>query len=434
MLSKCANPVCTSVFRYLHEGRLFLVNKASALSLTQSGSDDSQAERFWLCDTCARQMRIAWNGDGLQLVGLRPNNKTGVRRAAQKAAWREHWQDQARTQNGIDAGIKAAPSAAGKEDTMSTVEEVKENLCPSRFQHILVATDFSEASRRALSDALALAAQHDASLTVLHAIAPEPAVINFEKAAELGRSRQEAQRQMRQFLSDIGPHHNIEHILLRNGPVAKVLEAVIREEEIDLLVIGTRGRGGLRKLALGSVAEELLRLAPCPVLTVGPKAEMKKLAQAAEFRTILFATDFGQASQKALRLALSLAEVNQGQIILLHMLPPVIAASAGVYAFSPSSAVAEEVQTWRATARTDALHQLKACIPPDTKLAQEAEYIVEAEFLPEGVLRAATVRKADLIVMGANHVVSPRAAAHYPWSLVHEVVRDACCPVLTVAA
>ena len=49
-----------------------------------------------------------------------------------------------------------------------------------------------------------------------------------------------------------------------------VLASVIQRKNVDLLVLGTRGRGGLKKLALGSVAEEVLRLAPRPVLTIGP--------------------------------------------------------------------------------------------------------------------------------------------------------------------
>lgn len=433
MLSKCANPGCSSIFRYLHEGRLFLVNKTSATTLAGGAAEFSPSERFWLCDTCSRRMRIAWDGSAIQLVGVRPQTKSGAWRAAQLAPCRGYWRDQARTEDGRHCECETARTKPGKEVFMPALAELKNNQIESCFHHILVATDFSEASRRALSDALALAAEYNAPLSVLHAIPPEPGLLNLESPAELNLGRQEAQRQMKDFLSDIGPHHNIERIFLRNGPVAKVLDSVIREEEIDLLVIGTRGRGGLRKVALGSVAEELLRLAPCPVLTVGPKAELETSVKAGEFRTILFATDFGQASQKALTLALSLAQANQAKLVMLHMMPPAVAAGAGLYAFSPATALAEELQTWRSTAHADALKRLKEAIPPETKLAQEPEYVVETEFMPEGVLRAAVSRKADLIVMGANRAFSARAAAHYPWALVHEVVKDAPCPVLTVA-
>ena len=80
---------------------------------------------------------------------------------------------------------------------MPAVAELKDNRIASCFRHILVATDFSEASRRALSDALALAAQHNAPLSVLHATPPEPALINLESPAELDLGRQVAQRRMK---------------------------------------------------------------------------------------------------------------------------------------------------------------------------------------------------------------------------------------------
>ena len=60
------------------------------------------------------------------------------------------------------------------------------------------------------------------------------------------------------------------HTLLQQCPVWDVLASVIQRESVDLLVLGT-GREGLKKLALGSVAEAALRLAPCPVLTIGPQ-------------------------------------------------------------------------------------------------------------------------------------------------------------------
>jgi nucleotide-binding universal stress UspA family protein len=433
MLSKCANPDCSSVFHYLHEGKIFLVTKVAVAPLAALVTDSLPTERFWLCNTCSRKMRIAWNGSAVELVALRQDTKSGTWQAAQSVPRRDYLQDHATAEPGLGLGYAAAATAPGKEGFMAAVAELNEKRTESCFRHILVATDFSEASRRALSDALALAARYDAPLSVVHAVPQEPTLINLESPKDLDLARQGSQRRMREFLSDIGPHHQIQHIFLRTGPVAKVLDSLIREEKIDLLVIGTRGRGGLRKLTLGSVAEELLRVAPCAVLTVGPKADGGICAQLADFRTILFATDFGPGSRKALGLALKLAEANQAKLILLHMLPPMVAAGAGVYAFSPAPAVAEEVQTWRENAHTDALNELKACIPPETKLAQAPEFIVETEFLPEGVLRAAAVHKADLLVMGANHTFSPRMAAHYPWSLVHEIVKDAPCPVLTVA-
>jgi nucleotide-binding universal stress UspA family protein len=88
---------------------------------------------------------------------------------------------------------------------------------------------------------------------------------------------------------------------------------------------------------------------------------------------------------------------------------------------------------WKASCRNRAIRELKQWLPRETGLTQEPEFIVGTEFLPEGLLTAAQDTRAGLIVMGANHTNSARVTAHIPWTAVHEVVRYAPCPVLTVA-
>ena len=166
--------------------------------------------------------------------------------------------------------------------------------------------------------------------------------------------------------------------------------SVIEEKAIDLLVIGTRGRGGFRKLALGSVAEELLRLAPCPVMTIGPQVAPAAFTRGAGFHRILFATDFGKGSAKALPVALTLARAQQAKLILLHMIPPIPSASANLSAYAPATAAADEVQEWEGTYRKQALKQLKECLPAETGLEHEPEYVVGTDFLAEGVLAASS--------------------------------------------
>jgi nucleotide-binding universal stress UspA family protein len=206
--------------------------------------------------------------------------------------------------------------------------------------------------------------------------------------------------------------------------------SVIEEEDIDLLVIGTRARGGLTRVALGSEAEDLLRVAPCPVMTIGPQADSATVTSG--FRRILFATDFGKGSAKALLLALALAKAPQTQLIMLHMISPVPSSSASLSAYAPATAAADEVEELEGNYRARAIQQLKECLPADAGLAQEPKYVVGTDFLAEGILTASGKYNVDLIVMGANRT-SSKMAAHIPWSAVHEVVRDAPCPVLTVA-
>jgi nucleotide-binding universal stress UspA family protein len=301
------------------------------------------------------------------------------------------------------------------------------------FRHILVATDFSRASRRALCDAVELAAENDAQLSVVHVLQPDIKYGALENPPELDLERIAAEQQLRSLDGDLGPVKKINTILVKHRPVAEAIASVIAEQGVDLLVIGTRGRGSLPMLALGSVAEELLRLAPCPVMTIGPKADIAVIKRGVGFRNILFATDFGNGSAKALPLALALAKRQHAKLVLLHMVPPMPATTGSLSAYAPVGAAADELADWEGAARRRSLQRLKECLPADAGLEQEPEYIVGTNFLPEGILTAADKFKIDLIVMGANRTVSARIAARIPWTAVHEVVRSAPCPVLTVA-
>jgi nucleotide-binding universal stress UspA family protein len=299
------------------------------------------------------------------------------------------------------------------------------------FRNILVATDFSEPSRRALLEALTLATENSAQLSVIHVLPPDPTKATFDNPPELDLEHLAAETQIRALLDELKPAQKIS-TFIKQGHVALQVLSLIEEKAIDLLVIGTRGRGGLRKLALGSVAEELLRVAPCPVMTLGPHVETAACTPGTGFHTILFATDFGKGSAKALPLTLALARAQQAQLILLHMISPVPSSSASLSAYAPATAAAEEVEEYEGTSRKRALQQLKECLPAETGLAQEPKYVVGTDFLTEGILAASAKFNVDLIVMGANRAASAKVAAHIPWAAVHEVVRSAPCPVLTV--
>jgi len=296
------------------------------------------------------------------------------------------------------------------------------------FKHILLATDFSDASRRALSVAAGIAQHWGSELLLVHAVPPEPRrpVPLDPLPPEVG-DLCEAEKEMRRFLDSAGMKDLSCRTQIEHGSVWEVIASTIQDAEIDLLVMGTHGRGALRKLALGSVAEEVLHMTDCPVLTVGPRVNQSG-PDSEELRTILFATDFGAASARALPYAVSLAESSDAQLVLVHMVPPMPLADA---AYAPAVFAADDVLQWREAVRNESEKKLKALVPPGT-LAKKPLYVVGMDFLPEGILCAAAEYQVNLIVMGADRGASPRIASHIPWALTHHVICDACCPVLTV--
>src|SRR5271157_239119 len=138
---------------------------------------------------------------------------------------------------------------------------------------ILFATDFSPASEAALPHAISLASHYGSNLYFAHVIAlgypdfPPPE----ESATKLQQTREFTERELERMLGAARQKGISCQPLIGEGTIWNVLSEMIHKSGIDLVVVGTHGRRGLKKLRLGSVAEEVLRRAPCPVLTVGPK-------------------------------------------------------------------------------------------------------------------------------------------------------------------
>lgn len=142
---------------------------------------------------------------------------------------------------------------------------------------ILHPTDFSEHSAHAFRLASALARDYDARLVVLHVI-PAPVVAPFEGPLPLPEG--ETGPKVRERLLQVAPHDpkvRMEHIIAQGDPVKEIIHAA-KENQCDLIFIGTHGRTGLSRVMLGSVAEQVLRQAPCPVLTVKLPASGEKTA------------------------------------------------------------------------------------------------------------------------------------------------------------
>jgi nucleotide-binding universal stress UspA family protein len=280
---------------------------------------------------------------------------------------------------------------------------------------ILVATDFSEVSDRALGYAIALARRYDARIYLAHVITPDP----FQFAEpQLAQATYEKVRQAaEEGITDIlisGKLRGLPHeVLLEEGNVWPTLEKLIIEHEIDLVVAGTHGRGKVQKILIGSVAEEIFRQADTAVLTVGPSVKGDPQREI-DLKHILFATDFGPGAQKAAAHAFSLAQEHNATLTLLHVIE-----SAAAYT-DESVARQREINSVR----------MRQLMPNGTEDWCKPEFRVTFGSAVEEILIAARESKADLIVMGAK----PRRslAGHVPLTIAYNVVTKATCPVLTV--
>jgi nucleotide-binding universal stress UspA family protein len=139
---------------------------------------------------------------------------------------------------------------------------------------ILHPTDFSEPSEAAFRLACALARDHNSRLVVLHVV-PPPESHGEVIARRQGGGYHEDLWRLLEGLRPVYASVTVER-RLEDGAPAETIVNVAREEGADLIVLGTQGRTGLGRLLLGSVAEHVVRRAPCPVLTTNatlPQAE-----------------------------------------------------------------------------------------------------------------------------------------------------------------
>jgi nucleotide-binding universal stress UspA family protein len=284
------------------------------------------------------------------------------------------------------------------------------------LKNILVATDFSEYSQAALTVAVSFARRHGAKLWVTHVVPPHPrlAIPIEAMPARFDAECTAAERDLAS-LGQCSLLEGIPHeLVLERGELGPVLSDIVATHDIGLIVVGTHGRGGVSKLLLGSQAEEIVRLAPSPVLTVGPESFAHVVPQETLGR-ILYATDFQPASVAALAYALWLARENRAHLMLLH-------------ALDAREDAVDRVQLLR----EQTVRRLVELIPADARLDRIPEFLVEFGAPADVILLTAAEKKADLIVMGARRSRHPYAVSHLAWAMTHRVLARATCPVLTV--
>ena len=142
------------------------------------------------------------------------------------------------------------------------------------FRRILHPTDFSRASAPAMAKALQLARRDGAELLVAHVLLPPAPLVGdgFVSAGAYGAldvaARKDAQKRLAALVARAKKTKvRVKGLLLRGIPHLQIPHTA-KLKRADLIVMGTHGRSGLSRLFLGSVAERVIRLAPCPVLTV----------------------------------------------------------------------------------------------------------------------------------------------------------------------
>jgi len=289
---------------------------------------------------------------------------------------------------------------------------------PIALKNILFLTDFSGPSAMALPYAAMIARAYGAKVTALHIVAPSAyTYMTSDMSATLLDAQEDAAKtEMRRVEAEFAGLPR-ETMIERNVAVWPALSKILQKGEIDLIVLGTHGRTGMKKVVFGSTAEEVFRRTRVPVLTIGPAVRTDGY-RSGRFQCVLFATDFNSVSGSAASYAVSLAQENQSRLVLLHVLPT---PKAGKGNKSVELSVAE------------ALHRVEDLLPLDAELWCRPEPVVEHGQASGQILATAERCGADLIVLGVRGMDTLTGlVTRVERATAYEVIAHAPCPVLTV--
>jgi nucleotide-binding universal stress UspA family protein len=301
-------------------------------------------------------------------------------------------------------------------------------LASDPLETILVATDSSETAGLALDRALDIAVRHESEIALVHVMQPEMPIVASPEMIVVPPDYEKLLREA----STEGLAHAADRVrqagvpvreILKKGNPARQITACADAIGAELIMIGTRGHTGFRNLLLGSVAEEVVRLAEQPVLTVHPGDDRP----IEPVRTLLFPTDFSPTADYALGVATRLlARSSQAKILLVHtyhISPNVV--PLGGFGKGVTPLFVENAQQLAERATAPAAQSLRAS-------GFEVEILVERGDPAEVVTELAAAREVDVIVMGTRG--HSKLRQFLLGSTAERVVEHAPCPVLTVHA
>ncbi len=278
------------------------------------------------------------------------------------------------------------------------------------FEHIVVPTDFSEISQRALEYAKVIAKLGNSELLLVHVNAPID-LITPPEAAWVDQSAVQSlqEEQLEQSGAALRSEGFRAQAISVTGPLHDELLSIVKQYKADLIVLGTHGKKGVERLLLGSDAEAVLRQAHCPVLSVGP-AVPNLQGKTWRIREVICATNLKPRSAEVVAYAHKLAALYEAELVLFHV---------------KSSSEPEADVDW--VSFEEAFHHY---IPEDLGTHSWLRTRLASASPATNIVDLAKRRGSDLIVMGAHPTSA--MATHLPRGTAAKVLTEAPCPVMTI--
>jgi nucleotide-binding universal stress UspA family protein len=289
------------------------------------------------------------------------------------------------------------------------------------FDRLLVATDFSAASQAACHTAIDTCIALWASLFVLHVFQPVKSGMTQATEQEAAGQVSPTQDHYDACLSALEAIRrqavqagvDCEAILGSGNTTSTILDTICAKK-INLAVMGTSALHGLDRIVFDSTTEAVLRQAPCPVLTVGPRAMNPEKALHSD-GPVIFATDFHFITIHAIRFAACFSQLTASPLHCLHVLPRTLEACTQCQVVPAIMSKALQ----QLANESGVVFQPPICA---TTYGSEVSY---------AVVDYARQQKAKLIVLGVRK--ASLADSHAPLHIAYRIITEAPCPVLTMA-
>lgn len=290
-----------------------------------------------------------------------------------------------------------------------------------KIERILCPMDFSEFSAKSYAYAHSLAKHYGAKLFLEHVVQPLSMAYPFYAFPDtVGQVYtnllQDAEKHLQEVVQNYAWNGIQQELAVREGFPTDGILSFAQTHSMDLIVMGTHGRRGFDRITMGSVTEQVLRKARCPVLVIcrpahdfvipGEREEQVHLSK------ILFCTDFSEHSDRALKYALSLAMEYNAELTLLHVLENI----QRTYEFQTENSLICKL--------------LEQAIPEAAKNWCKVNSIVRAGQPYTEIIKFATETSADLVIMGVRGRNALDLALF--GSTTHRVIQLGPCPVLAV--
>ncbi len=283
-----------------------------------------------------------------------------------------------------------------------------------QLRRILVATDFSDWARAALDCAMGIAKRFQSKVYLVHVIpAGVLQYVSPERSEEVIRqAKSYAAQEIQRLVKESGYEGLVQPGILCGGGVWTLLQEFVKTQAIDLLVLGTHGRTRAQKQLLGPIAEEIFRLASCPILTVGSQVGKSAMGRV-EVRRILYATNFKPHAERAAPFAHSLEREHHAQLTVLHVVE-----ESQVSAMGGQAIVSEFM-----------IKRMRKGLPGECGGKCKPEFQVRFGDAGEQILEAARELQSDLMILGLR--AGKFTTGELPSAVAYKLVCQSPCPVLT---